>query len=651
MNVFARLLSMPADLRLPARAGSPRTPSSGPCRRRSRPLAAASALAIALAVAALASDRFAATFAQAARMPVSEIREGMVGEGYSVFEGTRRDPFKAHILGVLENAMGPRRSLILARLEGGPLAEAGVIAGMSGSPVYIDGRLIGAVGYSLGSFSKEPIAGITPIAEMTDLAAIGAARAPGTRVSFELPLSQDGMAAALRTAFESSAFATRAGDVQPLAGGADVARLAVGLRPIATPLSVAGLDGEALRVLSSFFRDTGFVPVAGTVAGGSAPAIDDRPLQAGDAIGVSLVSGDLNLGATGTVTLVEGPSVYAFGHPFYNLGPTSFPMTRAWVHAVLPSLFSSVKLSSLGTVIGTFQQDRASAISGTLGVVPATIPLRISLDGARGQKRSFDLRLVDDQLFTPLLTYVSILSVLQSYERETGSATFQVKGEARVKGHGTVALEDIFAGDQPSIPAAAYVATPITALLRNDRAPVQIEGVDLTITAAEQPRTATLERVWIDETRVRPGRDVTLKVLTRSWRGEDTVRAITVPIPANAHGPLTLLVADGARMAQWEQREWRRALDVQSVNQLIRVFNSARRNNRLYVRLVSSSPGAVVNGEPMPALPPSVLAVLDSDRDAGRITSMRQAILGEWDLPVGQAIAGSRTLTLSVESN
>jgi hypothetical protein len=254
-------------------------------------------------------------------------------------------------------------------------------------------------------------------------------------------------------------------------------------------------------------------------------------------------------------------------------------------------------------------------------------------------------------LFTPLLTYVSILSVLQSYEREAGAATFQIKGEARIKGHGAVSLEDIFAGDQPSIPAAAYVVTPLMALLRNDRAQVEIEGVDLTITASEQPRTSTLERAWIDESRIRAGREVTLKVLTRSWRGDEQVRSVTIPIPSQARGPLTLLVADGTRMAQWEQREWRRALEVQSVGQLIKVFNASRKNNRLYVRLVSSTPGAIVNGEAMPSLPPSVLAILDSDRDAGRTSPMRQAIVGEWDLPVGTAVAGSRTLTLNVELN
>ncbi len=457
--------------------------------------------------------------AQSPTMPVSEIRPGMVGEGWTVFEGATREPFRAHVLGVMENVLGPRLSLILVRLEGGPLAQTGVIAGMSGSPVYIDGRLVGAVSYSLGSFSKEPIAGITPISEMIDIARLSATRPPGRRVALQLPVSHEGMRDVWREAFAPAAFAARPEDVRETSGPG-LARWATELRPIATPLSIGGFSGEAFTALSSFFRDTGFVPVAATGSGAQEHPSARGPLQPGDAVGVSLVSGDLSLGVTGTVTAVEDGMVYAFGHPFLNLGPTAFPMTRAWVHTVLPSLFSSVKLSSLGEVIGTFEQDRSVAIAGRLGPGPATIPVAITLEGARGQTRTFALRVANDQVFTPPLIFASLLSVLQSYEREVGAATFEVKGRARVKGYDAVAFEDIFAGNQPSIPAAAYVATPLTALMSNDKAPVEIEGVEITITAAEQPRTSTLERIWVDEPRIRPGRAVTLKMLTRSWRGK-----------------------------------------------------------------------------------------------------------------------------------
>jgi hypothetical protein len=588
---------------------------------------------------------------RSSRMPVEDVRPGMVGTGVTVFEGARRAEFTAHVLGVLQNVIGPRRHLILARLEGGPLAQTGVIAGMSGSPVFVDGRLIGAVSYSLGSFTREPIAGITPIEEMIEATASPAPRPPLPRADIALPLTRDGMAAALRTALSLTApFADRTSDVHAVAG-AGLDGLAVNLRPIATPIALGGFSGEARDLLMAVLREAGFAPVvAGSMAAPGPPA-PPEPLRAGDAVGVSLVSGDLSLGATGTVTMVDGDRVYAFGHPFFNLGPVEFPMARSYVHTVLPSLLSSVKIASVGEFIGTIRQDRATAIAGTLGPAPATVPLRLTLESDRGQKHGFSLRVVNDQLFTPLLAYASILSVLQSYEREFGAATFAISGEARVKGHGSVALEDVFTGDAPSISAATYVVTPLNLLLRNDLAPVEIEGVDVTIRSAEQPRRATLERVWLDAVRLSPGRQVDLKVLTRSYRGEETLRTIPMTIPANARGTLSLLVSDGARLSQWEQREWRQALDPQSIAQMIRVFNNTRKNNRLYVRLISPAAGAVVDGETLPALPPSILAVYEADRSGGRFTPLRNAIVGEWEFPTDYAVVGSRLLTLTVDAD
>lgn len=583
------------------------------------------------------------------QMAVDEIRPGMVGTGVTVFRGATREEFKVEIIGVLKNVVGPRRNLILARLEGGPLASTGVIAGMSGSPVYVDGRLIGAVSYSLGAFSKEPIAGITPVAEMTETAALPNARPPSQRARVEWPVSPENLVRALRDAFlPPDPFAERPSDVQA-AGlpGPAAAHFGVNLRPISMPLVMGGFTADASQLLSIVFADRGFVPVAG---GASAFAPDVKPpLQPGDAVGISLISGDLSLAGAGTVTLVDGDRVFAFGHPFYNLGPTAFPMTRAHIETVLPSLFTSTKIASIGEVIGTFQQDRATAIAGTLGPGPALIPIKIGLDSGRGLRKSFRFDVVQDQLFTPLLTFVTILNTLRSYEREFGAATFTVKGTATVKGHGEISFEDIFTGDSPSIGAATYVVGPLTFLLSNDLAPVEIEAVDISIASTEQPRTATLERVWLDEIRPRAGRTVSLKVLTRSYRGDETIRTIPIEIPANASGSLSILVSEGTRLAQMEQRELRQALQPQSIGQMIRVFNKARKNNRLYVKLLSADAGAVVNGEALSSLPPSVLAILEGDRSGGNFVPLRSATVGEWELATDSAVRGSRLLTIDVE--
>src|SRR5688500_720208 len=297
--------------------------------------------------------------AQIRTFPVDDLKAGMVGIGKTVFEGDRLDEFQVHVLGVLRNVIGPRRNLILARLEGGPLAHTGVIAGMSGSPVYIDGRLVGAVSYSLGQFSKEPIAGITPIDEMIDAATFAGPRRPAARVELEMPLTPASLRASLREAFSwMRPFADNPADVQVFGDPGVNAGIGTMLRPIATPLTLGGFDATFIDPIASAFRDQGFVPMMAGAAAQDAPRAT-QPLRPGDPVGVALMSGDLELGATGTVTEVDGNRVYAFGHPFYSLGPTQFPMTRAYVHTILPSLQSSMKIASTGDVIGTVSQDRS----------------------------------------------------------------------------------------------------------------------------------------------------------------------------------------------------------------------------------------------------------------------------------------------------
>jgi SpoIVB peptidase S55 len=591
--------------------------------------------------------------AQTTQMGIDEIRPGMVGVGRTVFDGTRVEEFKANILGVLENVIGTHRNLILAKLEGGPLATTGVIAGMSGSPVYIDGKLIGAVSYSLGQFSKEPIAGITPIAEMTDATAFSNARPPAAKVHVDFPLTRENLSLAFRRALNwNRPFAERPGDAEWLGpsaiAGVAGPELGMRLQPIATPLMMSGFEPDLADMLAGAFREQGFVPTGrGVAAGRAGEKPYEGPLKPGDAVGVALVRGDLELGATGTVTHVEGDRVYAFGHPLYNLGPTAFPMTRAYVYTVLPSLAASMKLSTTGEVIGSFLQDRAVAIAGRLGPGPKMIPVTMTLESTRAPKRTFTFELANDQMFTPLMAAAAMTSTLASYERQYGTATFYLRGTAKVNKHETIAFDNVFAGDQPSVNAATYVAAPIAALLGNDFEKVDIDSVELSISSTEETRTATLERVWIDDPRPRAGRTVPLKALLRTYRGEEIIQTIPVEIPSNLTGPVSVLVADGSRLAQIEQRETRTA-QPRSVDQIIRMLNRSRRGNTLYVKLLGSDPGAVVKGEALTSLPPSVLGVLEADRSGGSFSSLSNATLGEWRVPTDRAISGSRVLSITV---
>ena len=599
--------------------------------------------------------------AQSKTFPVSELKPGMVATGRTVFHGDQLEEFKAHILGVLHNSIGPRRDLILARLEGGPLANTGVIAGMSGSPVYIDGRLVGAVSYSLGEFAKEPLAGITPIEEMIADATLpdGQRRAQVAPALLTLPVTQEGLRDSLRQAFSwARPFAESPADVSVIGTNTVNAGIATLLRPISTPISFSGFDARAIDPLVSAFRDLGFMPVlAGAAQLGSQSSTasaplgsSSAPLRPGDPIGVALMNGDLEVGATGTVTEVDGNRVYAFGHPFYGLGPTQFPMTRAHVITVLPSLSSSIKIASTGDVIGIVQQDRATTIAGTLGPGPSMIPISLTLNSERGTRKKFSIGIVNDQLFTPLLAYVAILNTLTSYERQNGVGTYTLKGAARVKNHSDVAFEDLFTGDQPSTYAAASVVAPLNVLLRNAFEAVQFEGLNLEIEASETPRSATLERVWIDGTKAKPGAPVDLRILLRTYRGEEVTQSLPVQIPANARGTVSIMVADAARLSQFEARELQvQPLQTTGVPQMIRVLNSARKNNRLYVRLVTRDGGAVVKGEPLAALPSSVLAVMESDRNGGSFRPLQSALVGEWEITAGYAVTGSKTLTLPLE--
>ena len=377
-----------------------------------------------------------------------------------------------------------------------------------------------------------------------------------------------------------------------------------------------------LPARSSATSDSVAVAAGTRDADGTGTRRRQRPaLRPGDAIGVSLLSGDLQIGATGTVTEVDGNRVYAFGHPFYGLGPTQFPMTRANVITVLPSLSSSSKIAAPGAVIGTIQQDRATTIAGTLGDGPALIPLTINLKSERGTRKTFTMGMVSDQLLTPLLAYSAIHDVLTSYERQNGTASYAIRGTATVKKYGAISFEDLFTGDQPSAAASAYVVAPINFVLRNSFEDVDLEAVTLEVDASEQPRSATLERAWIDGTRPKPGSTVTLKVLLRTYRGEQVTKSVPVQIPPNARGSVSMMVSDGTRLTQWENaraagaagpdaraaaddaRPQRRAEEQPSLRAAGHARRRRRRQGRIAGRAAAVGPGRARGGSRRRQLP------------------------------------------------
>jgi hypothetical protein len=580
-------------------------------------------------------------------LPLADVRPGMRGVGLTVFEGARVDEFGVRILGVLENAVGPRQSLILARLEGGPLAETGVIAGMSGSPVFVDGRLVGAVAYAF-PFGKEPIAGITPIGDMMAAAESAAPRASSTRLrpsgDVAAPLDRAAVAAALRRPLRSLLPGSFRGEPLPpsLAGAT--------LNPLALPLVFSGFEPDTFEWARGVFSAMGFAPVAGGGGGAAAPGpIPD--LAPGAAVGVSLLEGDLDLSVTGTITHIDRGRVYAFGHPFYNLGPTRFPLKKAWVYSIFPSLQVSWKIAAALDSVGTMDQDRATTISGRLGEIPRMIPVEVRLRSAHASERTFRFRMVEDELFTPLLGYVSLLSVLQGHERAIGAATLRIDARLALAGGREVRFQDVVAGDQPAQQAAALLAGPLALLVGNDFEKVTLEGLFVSVDAVETLETATLVRAWVDRPLpLRPGTVAPVKVQLRTHRGQTVVETLPVEVPASApDGRYTLLVADATTMDAVEQREMRQGFAARDMDHLLRTLNRLRAGNRIYARLTRPAGGAVVGGEYLPSLPGSVLSVLSSADQGTSVVPLPASTVWKGELATDRAVSGWRQIAVAVE--
>jgi len=585
--------------------------------------------------------------AQAQRQPffpIDDVRPGMVGIGRTVFAGEAIEEFRANVIGVLRNVLGPRRDLILAKLEGGPLATTGVIAGMSGSPVYIDGRLVGAVSYAIGSFPREPFAGITPIADMTS-----AIDGQSGRTSADLALKWPAEPAEVFTTLgrlTQRALAPLGPSIPGLRieGPSSLADLAPRLRPIGAAMVLSGFDPSVDRELRQALSVT-----TGDAQGPRPPRSEPvTALRPGDPVGMSLIHGDLEMGPTGTVTYVDATRIYAFGHPFLNLGPTAYPMTRAHVYAVLPSLDSSMKIATLGPVIGTMSQDRSTAVGGTLGAMPRELEVNVTLASDRVAERRFQFYVLHDQVLTPLFSYVSILNSLIAYERQAGPMSISATGSVSFGSNGSVQIDDVFTGDTAPSAAAAAIVAPVGAAFANEFREALPEKLDIRLRVSERQESSTIERAWLDTTKPKFGATYTLQVLLRDFRGATETVSLPVTMPSHATGPVTLLVGDASTLATLEQRELKPGKP-STWPALLAQLNSTRRNNRLYVRLISSSAGTVVGGETLPALPPSVRSILDEDKTVTS-ASVSRTVVGAWERRLERAVRGSRELTFTLTS-
>jgi hypothetical protein len=601
-----------------------------------------------LAMAALASD------SSDKFMPVSDVKPGMKGYGMSVFQGTTPERFEVEILGKLEGFQNPRQPIIIARLSGPLVERTSVFAGMSGSPVYIDGKLVGAVAYAF-PFEKEPIAGIQPISNMIQVIEEGRKEEPRSTSS---PLSFNTLVRQAST--------TNLGGVTGLAVPAQVGPRAamsspqlapfVGhtIVPIATPVTFSGFSQAAIEAFGEDLKKIGIQPISG-VGGSSSitpmtPA-NENTLAPGTSVSVQLVRGDFTIDAAGTVTYRDGDKIYAFGHPWLSSGRTSWPMAESSVVTVVPNVNNSFKLAAGGNLVGAISQDRSTGVFGQLGDAPRMIPVKLTVHTSRNKTEVYTFEMVSDSVLTPVLARIAFFSAITATERQVGNMTISLKGRIALNGQPDIIIDNSFsAANGASVFAVNDIARPLAMLYSSGFDALDVRGIEAEVTSTDVRTNGTLTRLWIDKNEVERGESVEVQLFARHDNGSEFVERIPVTIPADAPiGPLVIMVGDGASINQTEAHQPTGDFTPKDLGQLVRSMNKMKRNNRLYVKVLRAGTGAIVNNEEMPVLPPSVLATLGSQRTSGGYTPLSVATIAEQELaPSRFLISGQQTIVINV---
>lgn len=579
--------------------------------------------------------------------PVEQVKPGMRAVGYTVVSGSEPTKFELEILGVLTSFPNPGQNAVLSKLLGDDYKHMGVFQGMSGSPVYIDGKLLGAVAFGY-QFAKDPIAGITPIGEMIKV--------------FEQRQMEKKSDQPRPVSFSEISFNANSGEyksfVDSLSGKAGTGVQSVAapgsaqvLMPIATPLSITGVAPDVVAKFAPLFQSWGFSPVAGVSGGATISQLKKATadtLKPGSTIVVPLIRGDYSMAAAGTVTYRDGNRIYAFGHPFLSLGVSDFPMHEGSVVTVMSSQATSFKISFPTEMVGTISGDRSTGIYGELGHAPKMIPVTINLKTSLGKQQTYNFDVVSDRFLTPILMQMTIISTISSTERAIGDSTLQINSSIKLKDQPAINFENRLSVSMNAPLAAAFaLSKPISALLNSGFSDLQLEKISLDITSRDARSTGQLDRLWINRTEVRPGDKVEIQAFARTESGSEYVERIPVEIPADAPlGPLQIIVGDGASIQAMEPRT---GVSPKSLGQLVREMNKIRKSDRLYVKLTRGESGAVINNEELPSLPPSVLATLGSDRTAGGYIKTASATVFEKELPAAEfVVSGQRTLTVTV---
>ena len=557
--------------------------------------------------------------------PVDQVRRGLHGVAYTVFEGTQPEAMNVELLGVLRNAVGPGQDMILARLSGTKPEYTGVVAGMSGSPVYIDGKLLGALAFRIGEFSKEPICGITPIQNMFQVR------------DQPQPASAPPLAVASLGSSSIPAPATPVAD-------------STVIHPIETPLVFSGFGQEAIKLWQEKVGGSGFSAVAG-IGGSASDKPQPEPIVPGSAVSAVLVRGDLEISATCTATYVDPQQLLACGHPITQFGPISMPMTKAEVIATLPSPLNAFKIVNTTETVGSFNEDRQSAIRGQFGAPARMIPVTVQVHGV-GQPRSLHFEVIDQQQITPGAIMVSVFQSLLASNNSTAETSYHVRGTLKLDGYNPVLLDTTLAPTDAlpaSLSTALIIGDRFSRLYDNATRTKGIRDVKLEIEAFPGRRSLQLEGAHTATPRVHAGQTVMVEATVRPYHGEARNLRIPVKLPETLpNGQVRLLLSDGATLDRivLPPRNAGKQLDLGAT---IAQLNSLHTSDQLYVTLLSPATQATLQGRILPSLPLSMANVLEPLRANQELALNGESAIPLTAIPMDAALTGQEVVTFTVE--
>jgi len=582
--------------------------------------------------------------------PESALRAGMKAVAWTVFQGMKPEPVPVEIIGVWQNAWGPKQDIIVAKMTG-KASRTNVAGGMSGSPVYIDGKLVGAISLRLSVFSPDAICGITPIRLMLEVSEFDKSRPSDSRTPDKIKVAENAMP--LPDGLLARVMA---------AGGAHNFGETPMMTPIATPVTMSGFSDEAIREFSPVFQQLGLTVAQGGAAGkldSSRPAKDwASSMQPGESIAAVLVSGDMTMTGGGTVTYNDGKRVLAFGHPMFNLGPVEMPIAKDEIITTLASSYQPTKMGNATEVVGALRQDRHSAIEGELGATAQMIPVTMRVrsfnpDNSVHKTRDFHFSVFVDHKWTPYLMMATLFNSISNLNDFSEEATYRLHGELQVEGNHRVELSTMQAPAGTPIPTpmllAGWWGDKFNRLFLNSSKLPKLNAVNVSIDLLPERRIAQIESAWIGDNKVNAGTEVPVKVFLRPFHGEPIERTVMVKIPAGlARGDHQILFSDAETLSRFQNIA--RSLNrIEDIPQTVALLNEERSNNRLYVSLIQKQPTIYSDEKVLPSLPASVLNVMQSGRATNhQFVSTPESAHEQTSVPFETVVTGNYSLKIHV---